>query len=620
MQLKFKTAFLISIVIILIISCSQPEQVAVKGNLETLFGSYGVVGEAGFPIGGEDCYFYGGYGYLKSSGKGLIVFPQSDSRDYLAYDKLGAELLFIAGEKRVLALVSSDNLLSWLTIDGKKITIRGSCQLKERVLGISFSGGRLLVAYTSGLIEQFAMVEGANSALTVVSSFNLKSSLGSWLVQGELLFALTGGRISCYLVQADGAWTEQGELDIAGGVGAMALSGGRLAVISGYSLKLIDWTDRQAPFLHSSIDIGAEPTALAAVGETFLVLTKSALKLVELTPSLRVAAVRGLKGSPSGLRVYNGRFYLIDRVLGTALIKHSPNTIEEVGYYRMSGGESRGVALYEKELYVADYRRGMLVYDIGQPAAPELIGLYSSSGGALKVAVSRGLLALALEGSEIVIYSRANPHFGVIGRVKLPGEVTGLFFGGDRLIVTCGYSGLVIVDLADPSRPLIMGRYNAGGRAASPTVQGSYIYFTDSRSGLVVLQLYSSGRISEVTNILPGTEAAAFITGGKRGFLLTSRSIAMLEPVAEPLNCSVVGSTAITGSHSSMALFHNFLFTAGESRLHIYNIKEDRPLILREIALKSRPLEIAVGNNYLYLADSRRGVVVVGNKREDKIK
>ena len=58
---------------------------------------------------------------------------------------------------------------------------------------------------------------------------------------------------------------------------------------------------------------------------------------------------------------------------------------------------------------------------------------------------------------------------------------------GGYAYVTDGYSGLVIIDISDPTNPVQAGHYDTVGDAVGVAVSGGYAYVADGDNGLVIL-------------------------------------------------------------------------------------------------------------------------------------
>lgn len=95
---------------------------------------------------------------------------------------------------------------------------------------------------------------------------------------------------------------------------------------------------------------------------------------------------------------------------------------------------------------VADNYAGLQVIDVSNPANPQRVGSYDTSGSAYGVAMN-----------------------------------------GNWIYVADGNSGLQVIDVSDPANPPRVGRYDTKGTAMSVAVSGNYAYVADDDWGLMIL-------------------------------------------------------------------------------------------------------------------------------------
>ncbi|MCX7757179.1 MAG: hypothetical protein N2166_02555, partial [candidate division WOR-3 bacterium] len=67
--------------------------------------------------------------------------------------------------------------------------------------------------------------------------------------------------------------------------------------------------------------------------------------------------------------------------------------------------------------------------------------------------------------------------------------VCGLFYLNNRLNIACGYAGLEIWDVTNPSSPVKLGSCDTPGEARSVYVLGSYAYVADGDAGLRIINI-----------------------------------------------------------------------------------------------------------------------------------
>lgn len=89
--------------------------------------------------------------------------------------------------------------------------------------------------------------------------------------------------------------------------------------------------------------------------------------------------------------------------------------------------------------------------------------LVQQIGGACDISLVHGNLLLAAEGPSLRLFDLSDPAAPMpLGSVRLPGRPLTMEAEGTRCFMACGPAGVQIVDIGDPSRPIIVGSYVPG--------------------------------------------------------------------------------------------------------------------------------------------------------------
>ncbi|MEQ9206746.1 MAG: GC-type dockerin domain-anchored protein [Phycisphaerales bacterium] len=214
--------------------------------------------------------------------------------------------------------------------------------------------------------------------------------------------------------------------------------------------------------------------------------------------------------------------------------------LEVLGTYNGSGVVAVDVAVVGDTAYLADGAAGIRILDVGDPAAPVLLGSYlgsgsfygvtvagdivyansanqsfpggtlhifdasdpaspsplhlfpSPDGGAGAVAVS-GDTACMIDSSAngVFVFDVSDPAvFDFVGSYDTAGQnLIGVCVEGDRAYVIDQFTGLHIVDVSNPASPSLLGSYNAPGQEAELAVVGDRAYVANGFSGLHILDV-----------------------------------------------------------------------------------------------------------------------------------
>jgi hypothetical protein len=155
----------------------------------------------------------------------------------------------------------------------------------------------------------------------------------------------------------------------------------------------------------------------------------------------------------------------------------NPANPQRVGGYDTSGG-AWGVAVSGNYAYVADYDAGLQVIDVSNPASPQRVGGYDTSGLAYGVAVS-GNYAYVADGTsgglEVIDVSNPASPQRVGGNSLF--AASNLIVAGNKVFVAATSDGFVILDLFRPSLRLEL---------VSPQQPGSFRFLVRGDAGLSV--------------------------------------------------------------------------------------------------------------------------------------
>lgn len=179
--------------------------------------------------------------------------------------------------------------------------------------------------------------------------------------------------------------------------------------------------------------------------------------------------------------------------------------------------KASGVAVSGDYAYVAIQDSGMVVVDISDPEAPEVVTRYDSSGVGEFVCervTVNGNYAYLSEKSEVVVLDISDPpNTHKVTLYDAP------HYTGDAQIslhyMYVGCQDMTVVDITDPESPAEVGHYSNDPQIWDNVVVANGYVYAVGDSGLTIFQFYG-GNISFVSPTgdgdNPGTEAEPFLT------------------------------------------------------------------------------------------------------------
>jgi len=144
------------------------------------------------------------------------------------------------------------------------------------------------------------------------------------------------------------------------------------------------------------------------------------------------------------------------------------------------------------------------VYDINNPANPELISEYTSSAEiyAYDIYVENDFAyyALANNGFLILDYSDiANPV--EVHTYENGNDIWRLYVEGDIMIVSNDYAGMKILDITNKTNPIEVASFNDGGSSYSFVIKDRLIFVADANDAIEILEI-SGWETKKITGFL----------------------------------------------------------------------------------------------------------------------
>jgi hypothetical protein len=259
-------------------------------------------------------------------------------------------------------------------------------------------------------------------------------------------------------------------------------------------LQIVDVTDRRFPHIVGSLDTPGNANDVRIVGNLAYVADgTSGLQIIDVTvptaPVLR--GTLNTSGNALDVVVSGTRAYVADGASGLQIIDvTNPAVPMQLGSYDTTG-TANGVDVSGNYAVVADGASGIQVIDVSNPALPVKAGSLATVG-AQDVTVENNIAYVAdYTGSHKVIdlSTPASPRLLSTAQGTLGGYLMDLAKAGRFTIGADVYfvNGVPIVDITDPSNPVVRARLDfhatamSGGRDDNGTgiaADAQYVYLT----------------------------------------------------------------------------------------------------------------------------------------------
>ncbi len=218
-------------------------------------------------------------------------------------------------------------------------------------------------------------------------------------------------------------------------------------------------------------------------------------------------------------------------------------------------GEVWRLTVNEGVAYIACGRAGLVLVDVSEPQAPRLLATLPELQMVQGLAVRGGRLYASVYGRGVdpalVVVDVANPSRpGLVGRVSLSGQPLGVAFSGERLLVAAGKEGLLCLDLG-MGLPRLNSRLPLPGSAQSLGVAGDYVYVACGLGGLAVVKIATGAPRLQAHLPLPG-QPTRLVVAGARLYMVGASAGVQVIAIGSPAQPRLLGTFNLRGGVSSL--------------------------------------------------------------------
>jgi hypothetical protein len=424
-------------------------------------------------------------------------------------------------------------------------------------------------------------------------------------------------------VQQPAAIRELGQLAVPGEVHGLAVADGRAYLAAGAAgLRIVDVADPTAMREVGALAPGWQAEAVAVAGPSVYVAAGAeGLRIVDgrdLARPLEVGSyvqpdccahavdVMGprafLAAGPAGLHIVDvadarspvevGRIAtpaqaveVADRYAYIATGAHAgmriydvinPAEPQLVGGYTVDGFV-HDVDLADHFAYLAAGQQGLRVVDVARPAAPDEVGGLKTSKYADYVTVAGRFAYLtvrfAAQDYELMVIDVANPGLPVALSSFVPGfMIAGTAVSDGYAYVVAGDHGLRVLDVRRPRAPLEVGAWVPSSWVSGVVVSGGHAYVA-TQDGLRVLDLADQAAPVEVGRLdVPGNAQQVAVDGALAYLSTTEQGLHIID-VADPTRPRPIGGWKLAPI-SPLAVSSGFAYAGDPTAVHVIDVRD----------------------------------------------
>lgn len=256
--------------------------------------------------------------------------------------------------------------------------------------------------------------------------------------------------------------------------------------------------------------------------------------------------------------------------------------------------------------------------EYGNVPGPDFVGWYDTSGDARSGVVQDNIAYVADKYSGLQVIDIADPT----QPARLGGRTASAYAygvdveGGYAYIAAyistyVNFSFLNVFDVTDPTDPQLVGSV-ATSKAEAVAVEGAHAYLADGSAGLRVVDVANPAQPQIIATMDLGGYASDVAIEGTLVYVVINTGLSVVD-VTDPANPQLVGNLVTPGSARRVAVVGDRAYVAvGEAGLVVVDIADPLTLqILGQVTTPEDAIGVAAAGAYAYVAAGDAGVQVV---------
>ncbi|RPI34359.1 MAG: hypothetical protein EHM70_03115 [Chloroflexota bacterium] len=286
-----------------------------------------------------------------------------------------------------------------------------------------------------------------------------------------------------------------------------------------------------------------------------------------------------------------------------------PTDLQEVGSFDL-GGSIWFSRIVGNRMYLIYPKGGLAIMDITDPLAPTRIGFYSADSAGFDVVGNTVYLS---DNKHILVLDVTQPDdIHLIGQSPdLPAWVRLVYYQAPYLYIGAQNTGLYILDVANPSSPVIRGgisEYECCGNTI--VASGKYILTSFDHEIVIIDPTNPDSPVIEAT--IPAEFVFIFSVEQNDLYAVNELQGLTIYNISDPSNPVSRGSLRMVGGVSGVTVAGNYAYTVADRGSAIVDISN--PANMKMVGYIDTPdmvLGIVFYQDYLFIADAGAGVIIM---------
>jgi len=394
---------------------------------------------------------------------------------------------------------------------------------------------------------------------------------------------------------------------------------------AGAGLLVADVSDPAHPLEVGTLDTPGYAYGITVSGTLAYVADGwEGVRLVDVSNPISPTAVSAYQtpGWAFGVTISGTRAYVADAFAGLRVLDVSdPEQPTELGGYEVAGGHAGNVAVAGNVAYVADRNHGLWVISVADAAHPVQVGSYAPLGFARDVALAGDYAYVAGLDQGLRVIDVSDPaHPLQVGsydpqdQYDPQNQAACVLAEGGYVylsIFSSGGGGLHVMDFTDPAHPVRIGYIDQP--ALYMDITGGIAYLTNEW-GLVLVSVADPSHPALLGAIQlqhDNTSTGSIAVNGTRAYVTNQHAGLEIVDVSNPLSPTLVGNYDDTSYTVGVAVVGNTAYLA-DCGLRILDVSDPtRPIVLGHYYTQEGYRYVVVEGNTAYVAAGSAGVSIL---------
>jgi hypothetical protein len=266
-----------------------------------------------------------------------------------------------------------------------------------------------------------------------------------------------------------------------------------------------------------------------------------------------------------------------------------------------------------KYAYLGTIERGLEIVSMQEPANPRSISSIKMGDYTKDIFPNSGFLFITDIFSPARIVNVFNPDRPFVsGRWMVPGSTEGVAVKDSFAYILCENSGLHVLNVADPTHPQIMSALYAPYNNNGIDIDGNFVFITALLTGMQAIDVTDPSHPQGIGGYQPEGYTYGVKINDGYAYLLNAATGIQIIDIRNPYNLTPRGSIETPGKAQEITIRDEYLYIADFSAgLTIVNAEDkDYPVLVKSIPTVGRCKDVFVSGNLLFLTSEDVGMEI----------